>query len=64
MDRTKYILIGGNPFTTHNGTTTFTGLRVVGRYETQDDLARAIERHYGPCAGLLIAIDNLGNVVE
>lgn len=54
----KYVLVGGNPFTCYTGTTTFTGLRVVGRYDTKEDIKNAVRTHGEECNGLLLALDS------
>jgi hypothetical protein len=53
----KYIVVGGSPFTSYTGTTSFTGLSVVGHADSKEELDRLIKEHYESCGGLLLVID-------
>ncbi len=52
----KYILVGGSPFRGYNGTTTYTSLYEVGRYDTKEDADAACIENYEKCGGLLLIV--------
>lgn len=53
-----YTVVGGNPFTMHTGTTTFTGLRVVGTTGNFKDMRRLVEDNWDNCSGLILVLYN------
>lgn len=54
-----YVLVGGNPFTGgHTGTTTFTGLSVVGTTDSFAEMEVLAKKFFDECAGLLIVLYN------
>ena len=52
----KYTIVGGNPITIYSGTTTFTGLRIVGVTESIKEAKKIQEDNYDECGGLIITI--------
>lgn len=61
MTKTKpkrYILVGGNPLRCYTGTTTYTGLRIVGRANTAKQAAALTKKLYDECGGLFLWIDS------
>jgi hypothetical protein len=53
----KYIVVGGNPFTGYTGTTSFTGLNVVGHADSKAELEELVAKNYDACGGLMLVID-------
>jgi hypothetical protein len=53
-----YTIIGGNPITLNNGTTTFTSLRVVGNTESFNEMQKIVKDKYDECAGLILVLHN------
>lgn len=53
----KYSVIGGDPFTMYTGTVSFTGLKVVGIAETEQEALKLIEDNNEDCGGLMLVID-------
>ena len=53
-----YTIIGGNPFTNYTGTTTFTGLRVVGTTEVFQEMEEMVKNNWEECGGLLLVLFN------
>lgn len=53
-----YTIIGGNPFTGYTGTTTFTGLRVVGRTSDFKEMESIVKQSYEECSGLILVLFN------
>ena len=49
----KFIVVGGNPYRMYTGTITFTHLRELGQFNTQEEADRCIEQNYDECGGLL-----------
>jgi hypothetical protein len=52
-----YILIGGSPFRSYTGTTTFTGIYVVWTGTTLKEARKQIKERFDDCGGLLLLID-------
>jgi len=59
----KYSLVGGNPFRGYNGTT-YTGLRVIGNYDTKQEAQKAWDENYEKCAGLMLILESDAQVQE
>jgi RNA polymerase subunit RPABC4/transcription elongation factor Spt4 len=55
--KSKYIIIGGQPFKNYNNTTVFTGLKVIDTAETADIAKAIVEDVYNECGGLIIIVD-------
>lgn len=53
----KYILVGGNPFRMYTGTLTYTGLDVVAKSDSLEEIKKAFNDRYDDCGGLLMIID-------
>jgi hypothetical protein len=53
----KYIIVGGNPMTGYTGTTTFTGLDVIGTAHTKEEAESIFNAKHDQCAGLLMIVD-------
>ncbi len=53
----KYCVVGGNPFRCYTGTTSFTGLRVVGTTSSIKTAQKMYNLCYEECGGLLLVID-------
>ena len=53
----RYILVGGNPFSCYTGTLTFTGLGVVGSFDSKEEADVAFTSAYDSAGGLLLIID-------
>jgi hypothetical protein len=58
----RYIVIGGNPFKCYTGTTTYTGLSVIGTTKTLAKATQIANEAYEKCGGLLIVVDSNGRV--
>jgi hypothetical protein len=54
----RFIVIGGNPFRTYTGTTTYTSLKVVGESETEEGAGQIASEKYEECGGLLLVVDS------
>jgi len=54
----KYFLIGGIPYRSYTGTGTFVGLKVVGQYDSIEEVETAVKLHYEECGGLLMVLDS------
>ena len=65
MNEYNFVVIGGNPFTMYTGTTTYTGLSVIGKTKTIKQAEKLIKKEYDVCGGLFIVIDlNTGEEVR
>ena len=65
MAKFKYITVGGVPFRGYTGTLTFTGLRVIGRSQTLEQVKELVKDQYDEIGGLHLVIDaETGKVVE
>jgi hypothetical protein len=53
----RYIIIGGNPMSMYNGTTTFTSLRVIGKTNDHNKAQEIADHNYDQCAGLIDIVD-------
>lgn len=53
----KYIIVGGKPFRNHNSTVIFTGLNVVGKAQTKEEVNQIVNLHFDDCGGLMMVID-------
>lgn len=53
-----YIIVGGRPFTMYTGTTTYTGLSVVGNAASKEEAKAIVLAQYEECGGLLLVIDS------
>jgi len=49
----KYVVMGGNPFRGYTGTTTFTALRTLGIFDTQEEADKCIDDKFDDCGGLI-----------
>lgn len=58
-----YTVIGGNPFVDFSGTVTFTGVRIVGKCSTFDEMEKIAKDYYHECAGLILVLFN-GEEIE
>jgi hypothetical protein len=60
----RYIIVGGRPFTMYTGTTTYTGLDIVGTTDTLEDAGLIVREKYEQCGGLIVIINaEAGTVV-
>lgn len=57
MENDKYMVIGGNPITVYTGTTTFTGIRVVGANLSAEQANELAKDKYDECSGLLLVVN-------
>jgi len=53
----KFLVVGGKPFTGYTGTTTYTGLSVVGTTNTLKQAKKLFQKKWDECGGLLLIID-------
>jgi hypothetical protein len=53
----KYILIGGNPFTSYTGTGSFSSLKVAGSADSAEDIQKLWHEKYDECGGLMMILD-------
>lgn len=65
MAKFKYITVGGIPYRGYTGTVTFTGLRVIGRSQTIEEVKKLVADQYDEIGGLHLVIDaETGKVAE
>jgi len=53
-----FIIIGGNPFTCYTGTTTFTGLQVVAKTESFEEMKQIVKDCFDEVGGLILVLFN------
>ncbi len=53
----KYIVVGGSPFRGYTNTLSFTGLDVVGKGNSVEEIREIVKGKYDECGGLLLIID-------
>jgi len=51
--RSKFVVMGALPFRTYTGTVTYTGLRTLGIYDTQEEADARIEECFDEAGGLI-----------
>lgn len=56
-ERQRYVVVGGHPFRMYTGTTTFTGLKLVGKTDSKEEAVELFNTHYEDCGGLLMIVD-------
>jgi len=56
----KYTLIGGITLKSNTGTTTYTGLKVIGSSYTENGIKDLWNKNYEACGGLLLVLDAEG----
>lgn len=54
----RYTLVAGNCINLHRGGVGYTGLRIVGHYDTLDQTRLDVEHAYQESSGLVLLIDN------
>jgi hypothetical protein len=59
----KLIVVGANPDTMYNVTTTFTSLSVLAVCNSKQEAQDVVDEKYQVCGGLIIVIDSKGNQV-
>jgi hypothetical protein len=53
----RYTVIGGNYYRSYTGTGTFTGLDIVGKCDTIEELKEILKEKYEECGGLIAVVD-------
>ena len=56
-NRKRFLVVGGLPFRSYTGTGTFTGLRLVGATDSDDEVAVLVNDNYDACGGLIHVFD-------
>lgn len=56
-DRKRFLVVGGVPFRSYTGTGSFTGLRLVGYTDSDDEVAVLVNNNYDDCGGLIHVFD-------
>lgn len=51
--QTKYLVVGGSPFTMYTGTTTYNSLRKLGLFNNKEEADKCIKEKWFECAGLI-----------
>lgn len=53
----RYIVVAGNMLRCYTGTLACTGLNIVGRYDTKEEMDADLDRLYEEHSGVLLCID-------
>ena len=54
----KYIIVGGSPFRSYTGTTTFTALKCLGATNNPTEVEKILKENYDECGGLIAVFDS------
>jgi len=49
----KYIVVGGCPFRGYTNTLTYTAIRELGQFKTEEEANKCIEENWDECGGLI-----------
>lgn len=52
-----FTIIGGNPFISFTGNQMFTGLRIVDKVETFQEMEKVVKENFEDCGGLILILD-------